>query len=80
MKRLYVVRVIREAYVLASSAIAALELQSSIERHEDAQLDVDDYERLDGWTDSCLVYNEDAEDITLGKAKAIHATTLEFAP
>lgn len=70
--RLYVVRVMREAYVLAEDEASAEAQANEIARWEDPSIEVGSgAERLDGWepADSCLVYNEQGRDITLEQAR-----------
>jgi hypothetical protein len=75
MKKLFVVRVCRDAFVLAENADEAKRAQRDIEKWEDHPTveahpwgGVD----LDGWNDLCLVYGT-VRDTTLAEAKAIHA-------
>lgn len=74
-KRLWVVRVVYEAYVLAADEDEAQSRKGAIERWEDfpkVQAYPWLHETLDGWTDDCLVYcAKDEDDITLGAAKAL---------
>lgn len=77
--RLWVVRVVREAYVLADSEDDALEAQGEIERWEDSPevtaTPDDDAIRLRGWDDDperCLVYGSDV-DITLAEARRLYS-------
>jgi hypothetical protein len=72
-KRLYVVRVVREAYVLAEDESEAAEMQGEIERWETAEVEVSSgAEKLYGWSqdpERCLVYHNGADDITLAQAR-----------
>jgi len=71
--RLYIVRVVREAYVLVEDEAAAADMRSEIERWEEPDVEVGSgAERLDGWSegpDRCLVYHNGAGDITLTDAR-----------
>ena len=70
--RLYVVRVIREAYVLAEDQEAAEALAAEISRREDPLIEVGSgATRLDGWepADVCLVYRADDLETTLAQAR-----------
>jgi hypothetical protein len=72
--RLYVVRVMREAYVLAEDEAGAEAQADEIARWEDPIVEAGSgSERLDGWepADSCLVYNNDGLDITLAQARQL---------
>ena len=75
--RLWVVRVVREAYVLADSEEAALEARGEIERWEDnpevTAMPDNNAIRLRGWDDDperCVVYGADA-NITLAGARRL---------
>ena len=74
--QLWVVRVVREAYVLADSEDDALEAQGEIERWEDSPTVTADpagTQRLRGWDNDperCLVYGTD-KDITLAAARLL---------
>jgi hypothetical protein len=75
--RLWVVRVVREAYVLADSEGDALEAQGEIERWEDnpevTAMPDNNAIRLRGWDDDperCVVYGVDA-NITLAEARRL---------
>ena len=74
--RLWVVRVVREAYVLAADEDEARDAQRDIEKWDDFP-EVETYpwakERLGGWTDDCFVYANGDKDITLAEAKAVDA-------
>lgn len=77
--RLWVVRVVREAYVLADSEDDALQAQGEIERWEDnpevTAMPDSDAVRLRGWDDDperCLVYGSDV-DITLAEARRLYS-------
>lgn len=71
--RLYVVRVVREAYVLAKDEAEAADMQSEIERWENPDVEVSSgAERLDGWSqepERCMVYHNGEGDITLAAAR-----------
>ena len=70
--RLYVVRVMREAYVLAEDEAGAEAQADEIARWEQPTIEVGSgAERLDGWepADRCLVYNDEGRDITLEHAR-----------
>ena len=70
--RLYVVRVMREAYVLAEDEAGAEAQADEIARWEDPTIEVGTgKERLTGWepADKCLVYNDEGRDITLAQAR-----------
>lgn len=70
--RLYVVRVLREAYVLAEDEVGAEAQADEVARWEDPTIEVGSgAERLDGWepANRCLVYNDDGRDITLEQAR-----------
>ena len=70
--RLYVVRVMREAYVLAEDEAGAEAQADEIARWEDPSIEVGSgAERLNGWepADRCLVYNDEGRDITLEAAR-----------
>ena len=70
--RMYVVRVMREAYVLAEDKAGAKALADNIARWEYPIIKVSTgAERLDGWepADNCLVYNNHARLITLEVAR-----------
>jgi len=70
--RLYVVRVVREAYVLAEDEAGAKAQANEIERWEEPAIEVGSgAERLDGWepAEGCLVYNDEGLDITLAQAR-----------
>lgn len=72
LKRLYVVRVVREAYVLAEDEAEAADMRSEIERWDEAEVEVSSgAERLDGWepADRCFVYHNGSGDITLDVAR-----------
>ena len=71
--RLYVVRVLREAYVLAESESDAEDMRGEIERWEGPVVEVSSgSERLDGWSpaERCMVYHNGSGDITLAAARA----------
>ncbi len=74
--RLWVVRVVREAYVLAADEEEARDARYDIERWEDYP-EVEAYqwggEKLGGWTDDCFVYANGDKDVTLAAAKAVDA-------
>ena len=75
--RLWVVRLVREAYVLADSEDDALDAQREIERWESLAVTATPAgkQRLRGWddgTESCLVYGTD-KDITLAAARLMVA-------
>lgn len=74
--RLWVVRVVREAYVLAADEDEARDMQGEIEMWEDYP-EVEAYrwggEKLGGWTDDTLVYDNSDDNVTLAAAKAIDA-------
>lgn len=67
------VRVVREAYVLAEDKTEAYEMQSEIDRWETPEVDVmSGDENLVGWTkeaERCLVYHKGSGDITLAQAR-----------
>lgn len=71
--RLYVVRVVREAYVLAEDEAEAADMQGEIERWETPEVEVGSgSERLDGWSqepERCMVYHNGQGDITLAQAR-----------
>ena len=75
-QRLWVVRVVREAYVLAVDEDEARDAQRDIDRWEEYP-EVEAYrwggERLGGWADDCLVYSDGDKDVKLSEAKAIDA-------
>ena len=74
-KRLWIVRVMREAYVLAPDQDSAIKAQKDIERWEDkvkVTAESAEGKRLDGWNDLCLVYGTD-KDMTLASARALVA-------
>jgi hypothetical protein len=74
--RLWVVRVTREAYVLACNEKEALAAQRDIERWEEyPALDAKRWggELLNGWNDDCFVYGNVNKDIKLRDAKAMDA-------
>jgi hypothetical protein len=73
--KLYIVRITREAFVLADTEMGALEHQREIERWEDYPT-IECYEAgtetLPGWDDGCFVYHGDGEkNITLAEAKEL---------
>lgn len=71
--RLYVVRVLREAYVLAENESEAEDMRRDIEQWEDPVIEVSSgSERLSGWSppEHCLVYHNGSDDITLAAARA----------
>ena len=72
-RRLYVVRVVREAYVLAEDEAEAADMKTEIERWETAEVEVSSgAEKLDGWTqdaERCFVYQNGTGDITLAQAR-----------
>ena len=76
--RLWVVRVVREAYVLATDQEAAMAQKQEIERWEDTpQVTAEPAEgqRLRGWDDEpslCLVYGTDKE-ISLAEARRLYS-------
>jgi len=71
--RLYVVRVVREAYVLAEDEDDAADKSREIEQWETPEVEVSSgAERLDGWSqepERCLVYHNGKGDITLAQAR-----------
>ena len=71
--RLYVVRVMREAYVLAEDEDAAADMRRDIEEWETPEVEVSTgSECLDGWSqdaERCLVYHRGKGDITLAQAR-----------
>jgi hypothetical protein len=71
--RLYVVRVVREAYVLAEDEDEAANMKHEIEQWEEGAVEVSSgAEKLDGWTqdaERCLVYHNGIGDITLAQAR-----------
>lgn len=68
--RLYVVRVVREAYVLAADETDAEDMLGDIDRWEDARVGVGSgSERLAGWDDRSMVYHAGKTDITLADAR-----------
>ena len=75
-QRLWVVRVVREAYVLATDEEGALAQQREIERWEDSPrvtAEPAEGQHLDGWDAEpslCLVYGTD-KDISLTAARAL---------
>jgi hypothetical protein len=73
-QRLFVVRIVREAYVLAESADEARDLLHEIEQWDEPAIDVEPWhgQQLALWNDQCLVYGPE-RDMTLGEAKALHA-------
>lgn len=74
-KVLWVVRIIREAYVLAANEEEALAKQKDIERWEEypaVEAELWRGETLDGWDDSALVYTNGL-DTTFAEARAIDA-------
>lgn len=72
-RRLYVVRVVREAYVLADDEAEAADMQGEIERWETPAVEVSSAaEELGGWSqeqERCLVYHNGSGDITLAQAR-----------
>jgi hypothetical protein len=72
-KRLYVVRVVREAYVLAEDEADAADLQGEIECWEAPVVKVSSgAEKLGGWSqepERCHVYHNGSGDITLAQAR-----------
>lgn len=74
--RLWVVRVVREAYVLAADENEARDAQGDIEQWE-AYPEVEAYkwggEKLGGWTDDCFVYANGDKNVTLATAKEVDA-------
>lgn len=74
--RLWVVRVVREAYVLADTEDDALDAKGEIERWEDnptVTADPAGKQRLRGWDDEpeqCLVYGT-KKDMTLAAARLL---------
>jgi hypothetical protein len=74
--RLWVVRVIREAYVLACNEEEALAAQRDIEQWEHyptVKAAIWGGEPLNGWDDDCFVYGNGDKDIKLRDAKAMDA-------
>lgn len=71
MKRLWIVRVVYEGYVLAASEAAAMDAFDEIERSETAAVEATlaGREMLDGWEDDFLVYGSPDKDITLAEAR-----------
>jgi hypothetical protein len=84
MRRLYIVRIVHEAYVLADSQGAAEKVSRKIERWEEPTITstVFNGEDIPGWDDVCCVYmpNPESSTITLSKAKAIHAKSIAAEP
>jgi hypothetical protein len=75
MKKLYVVRIVYEAMVLADSVDAAKEQRSEIEKWEDyAALDVEPWTGAlpMGWDETCGVYCDDGIDRSVKQAIKIH--------
>lgn len=76
--RLWVVRVIREAYVLATDEEAALAQQREIERWEEpprVTAEPAEGQHLRGWDDEpglCMVYGSDKE-ISLATARRLYS-------
>jgi hypothetical protein len=73
--RLYIVRVVREAYVLATTAEEAKGLRREIERWEDfPAVTAEPWagKHLEGWDDGCGVYG--AENLSLKTAKQVDAS------
>jgi hypothetical protein len=67
-----VVRVMREAYVLAEDDAGAKAQADEIARWEDSTVEVSTgAEVLAGWepADRCLVYNDEGREITLAQAR-----------
>ena len=77
-KRLWIVKVFTQAYVLAETEADAAAAHREIEKWENTR-DVIAYpwagEELDGWDDKCYVYGNPGVDITLRKAKEIDAVS-----
>lgn len=77
-ERLYIVRIVREAYVLSSDINEELwSLRYQIESWEKPEVTVKPWagQHLDGWEDDdCCVYQIGSkQDTTLGAAKALDA-------
>jgi hypothetical protein len=73
MKRLYIVRIVREAYVLAENEVKAKGSVREIERWEDyptVTAELWGGRQLPGWSDTSGVYGTD-ESISLGTAKKL---------
>ena len=71
--RLYVVRVLREAYVLAESESEAEAMRSEIDHWEEPVVEVSSgREMLEEWSppERCFVYHRGGGDITLAAARA----------
>ena len=77
--RLWVVRVVREAYVLADNEDDAKQAQGEIERWEEfpqvTAVPDEDSPALDRWDEDaeiCLVYGSD-QDLTLAEARRLYS-------
>jgi hypothetical protein len=68
-RRLYAVRVVREAYVLAETQEEAETLVREIERWEEPVIEVDSGSVDLGWPGDCYVYHTGKGDITLAQAR-----------
>ena len=68
---LWIVRVVHEAYVLATDEEQAKRARSEIERWEDPTVTAETWagQHLDGWDDGCSVYG--AENVSLRTAKKV---------
>lgn len=68
--KLWVVQVVREAYVVAATEEDAEDLVREIDKWEEPRVTVSNgSERLEGWDDDCYVYHIDGEDMSLARAR-----------
>lgn len=72
-QRLWIVRVVREVYVLAADEDEASEAVGDIDRWEDAEVDVQHWggRKLPGWDERCMVYHAGDKDFSLPEAMAL---------
>jgi hypothetical protein len=69
LKLLWVVRVVREGYVLAETQAEAEALVREIERWEGSTVKVDSGSVDLGWPADCYVYHAGKDNITLAQAR-----------
>jgi hypothetical protein len=78
-QRLWIVRIVHEAYVLAPTSDEAKSASDEIKRWDQfpaITAELWDDQALDGWDDSCCVYGP-PKDTTLRAAKKIDAESQE---
>lgn len=67
--KLYVVRVIREAYVLAADEVEAKHMKTEIEGWLSPIVEVSSGRENIGWEDESLIFHNGNYDITLAEAR-----------